>query len=282
VESASRLARAFRDPLNWIGGIIVAGGAYLATLSPVAAVAAWAVYEAVYLLVVARTAWFARRVGAAGRSAAEASLTVEDQARYAELTRRQAEIAAGLPDGSPWSTEIVGRLDGLREQFLRFARKRQEYRALLRGLADAAGAAPLDPFGRPLPPRGRERALAAADIETVMTWVREGYDRRQAEAERERARESDPEGQALAERRQEVTGQLRATVDEIGRAARNVERQLDLVCDSFRLIHAQLGSRPPEQLVPEVEAVTRSSQALADALAELAPLEEQIQRLSHR
>jgi hypothetical protein len=110
--------------------------------------------------------------------------------------------------------------------------------------------------------------------------VREGYDRRIAAIEEELARESDPASRALVEKRREMSGQLRATADEVAQTARNVERQLDLVCDSFRLLHTQFRSRPPEQLVPEVEEVVRSSRALSDAMAELAPLEEKLLRLA--
>ena len=278
MKTESRIARAFRDPLNWIGGALVAGGAYLLTLAPVTALVAWTVYEALYLLVVPQTGWFTRRAGRAGASdAAAASLPAEDRGRYAELSRLRDEIAAGLPGGSTWNAQIVGHLDGLREQFLRFARKRCEYQALLHGLAHELGAAPLDPFGQPLPPRGRERALATADVETLVTWIREGAERRLADAERQC--ESDAESQSLVERKRDLTQQLRTTAEEIGRAARNVERQLDLVDDSFRLIHARFRSQPPEQLISQVDEVLRSSHALSDALAELAPLEEQIQRL---
>lgn len=279
VKTESRVARAFREPLNWFGGVLVAGATYLLTLSPVTALAAWAVYEAIFLLVVPQTAWLAAKMGtgqAAGRGLPR--LLDEDARRYEEIVRLQREIAAAVPGNGLWEAEITSPSARLMERFLHFGQKRVEYHALLQNLALEMGAAPLDPFGRPLPPRGRERAVAAADLETLAGWVREGFDRRLADADGEMARESDPEGRALVQKRREVTEQLRASAEQVVQTARDVERQLYLVADTFRLIHAQLHSQPPEQLLTQVEEVVRSSRALHDALQELAPLEEQVQR----
>lgn len=290
MKTESLLGRALRDPLNWIGGAIAAGGAFAIAGSIVAAVAAGLIYEILFLMVVPRTGWYAGRLSATDRAAAlrqrrevEAALLPglldEDRERFGELTRIREEIASAPLAAGEWIGEIEARLADLQERFLQFARKRAEYRAILRDLADRLGAAPLDRFGQPLPPRGRERALATADLETLRAWVREGTDRRRAALIEERARESDPASLALVEKRQEMTKQLGASSEEIGQAARNVERQLDLLCDSFRLIRGQLRSRPPAQIVSEVEQTVRSSRALSNALAEIAPLEEQLQQL---
>jgi hypothetical protein len=278
VKTGTRTLRALRDPLNWIGGALVAGGLFLASASLPVALAGWLAYEAVFLIVAPRTGRYGREGGRESAALWE-GLLASDRERLVEISRLCDEIAAGVPETGLWREEIVGRLDGLQGQFLSFARKRAEYHALLRGLAEELGTAPLDSFGQPLPPRGRERALAAAEVETLRSWVREGYDRRLAAIEAELARESDPESRALVERRREMTDQLRASAAAVGETARNVERQLDLAGDSVRLIHAQFRARPPEQILPEVEEVVRSSRALADALAEVAPLEEKLQQL---
>jgi hypothetical protein len=251
---------------------------------------AWAVYEGLYLLLVPRSAWYGRRLAGRVRAVAARSrreleqahlpaLLEADQARFREILRLRAEMEEQTPAGNTLQWEILHGLADLQERFLAFARKRAEYRRLLAQLAEREGVAPLDRAGRPLPPRGRLRALAGADVETLRGWLAEAYDRRLTATDAELARESDAGSRAVLERNREVLSELRANAEEVGRTARNVERQLNLVCDSFTLLHGQMRARPPEQLVPQVEDVLRSSRALADALAELAPLEQQLLRL---
>ena len=81
------------------------------------------------------------------------------------------------------------------------------------------------------------------------------------------------------EKNPDVLGRLRTNAAMIGQITRNLERQLGLVFDSFSLINGQLRTSPAEQMVSDVDGVIRSSQALADALAETAPLEQALQRL---
>jgi hypothetical protein len=257
----------------------VVGGVFLATASAAPAIAAWLLYEAAYLAVAPRIRWLTGSSGEEGEPEAElASLSQEDRKRYAELERLRAEIASDLPPGA-MSAEILGGLDRMRSLFRTFLEKRAGYLALLRSLASDLGVTPSDSFGRPLPPRGRERVLAAANLEALEGWLRDAYDRRLTEIEAQGAGERDAEGQVLVERRREATRQLRDSAAAIVQATRNVERQLDLVYDNFRLIHTQFRSQSPDLLVPQVEEVVRSSRALSEALAEVAPLEAQIQRL---
>ena len=68
-------------------------------------------------------------------------------------------------------------------------------------------------------------------------------------------------------------------VAQIGQIARNLEHQLNLVVDTFNLINGQLRTRPPEAMLSDVDDAISSSQSLTETLAEVAPLEQQIQRL---
>jgi hypothetical protein len=54
---------------------------------------------------------------------------------------------------------------------------------------------------------------------------------------------------------------------------------MELVVNTFTLINSQARTRPPEQLVSEVREVVGSAEALREAMATLAPLEQAVQRL---
>lgn len=250
--------------------MLAAGGVFLATASPLAALGAWLLWEVVYLL--AAPGVWRQTEGAQQR-------LDEDVGRSQELRALRAEIAAALPGDGVASQAVIDRLDALQQCYWPLARKQLESRVILGGLAHALGVAPLDRFGQPLPPRGRERALAAADLETLQGWLQDAYDRRLAELASEVARTSDPASRDLVARQRATTEQLRDEALAIAQAARDGERQLALICDTFHLIHTQLHLQPTEQLLPQIEDAVRSSRALTDAIKEMAPLEERIQRL---
>ncbi len=54
---------------------------------------------------------------------------------------------------------------------------------------------------------------------------------------------------------------------------------MGLVENTFTLIHGQARTRVPEQVLGEIQDVVVSSEALSEALATFAPLDEAVQRL---
>jgi hypothetical protein len=289
VKLSGRAVTAFKDELNWIGtGLIVAAGFFAGF--PLAIPFAWAAFEAVYMLFVPDSAWYDRRLSrkadaevAQRRRALKRSswrlLLEEDRDRFEELERIRGEIEGQQEIADTWVREIVRKLDFLLERFLLFATKRAEYLGYLRALAEREEVTPTDMAGRPLPPRGRRRALDEAGVDRLLRWILDAYDRRMESSQFELARETNPHTGDVLQKNLDVLTRLRANVDQIGQIARNVERQLSLVADSFALINGELRTRPPEQMVSEVEGVILSSQALSDALTETASIEQAVQRL---
>jgi hypothetical protein len=286
---SDRAVTAFKDELNWIGtGLIVAAGFFAGF--PLAIPFAWAAYEAAYMLFVPDSAWYERRLSR--RADAEVArrrrdlkrscwrmLLEEDRERFERLEATRREIEQQQEIADTWVREILRKLDFLLERFLLFATKRAEYLGYLRALAEREEVTPTDMAGRPLPPRGRRRAIEEAGVEALLRWLLEAYDRRVESGQYELARERDPNTRDVLQKNLDVLTRLHANIDQIGQITRNVERQLDLVADSFALINGELRTRPPEQMVSEVESVILSSQALSDALTETASLEQAVQRL---
>jgi flagellin-specific chaperone FliS len=289
VKPSSKHTAAFKDELNWIGtGLIIAAGFFAGF--PLAIPFAWAAYEAAYMLFVPDSTWYERRLSHKADAEVERqrrslkktylpSLLEEDRDRFRELEQVRREIEAQEPTSELWFREIVRKLDFLLERFLLFAHKRAQYLGYLRDLAAREDVTPAGRGGRPLSRGARDRALADATIDQLLAWLLDAYDRRAAAAQQELARETDPRTQEVLKKNLDVLIRLRANAEQIGQIARNLERQLDLVVDTFSLINGQLRTSPPEQMISDVDGVIDSSQALSDALVETAPLEQAIQRL---
>jgi hypothetical protein len=289
MRPGSKHLTAFKDELNWIGsGLIIAAGFF--TGMPLVIPFAWAAYEAAYMLFVPDSAWYERRLSRKADAEVEQrrralkkrylpSLLERDRDRFRELEQLRREIEAQQATSDTWFREILRKLDFLLERFLLFGSKRAQYLGYLRALAVREEVAPTRPGGRPLSRGARDRALAEAGIDELLAWVLAAYDRRAAEGRQALDREPDPNTREVLKKNLEVLTRLRANAEQIGQIARNLERQLDLVVDAFSLINGQLRTSPPEQMLSDVDGVIDSSQALSDALAETAPLEQAIQRL---
>jgi hypothetical protein len=289
VRPANKHQTAFKDELNWIGtGLIIAAG-FFAGL-PLAIPFAWAAYEAAYMLFVPDSTWYQQRLSRKADAEVEQrrraqirtylpTLLEGDRDRFRELEQLRREIEAQQAASDTWFREILRKLDFLLERFLLFGHKRAQYLGYLRALAVREEAGPTRQGSRLLSRAARDRMLAEVDIGRLLGWVLEAYDRRADEGRQALDRETDPRTQEVLRKNLDVLARLRANAEQIGQITRNLERQLDLVVDAFSLINGQLRTSPPEQMISDVDGVIDSSQALSDALAETAPLEQAIQRL---
>jgi hypothetical protein len=289
VRPSNKYLQAFKDELNWIGTGLIAS-ACLFTGLPLVLPFAWAAYETAYLLFVPDTRWYEKRLSRKAdaeverrrRALKEAylpTLLEHDRRRFEQLEQLRAEIGAQHTASQEWLLEILRKLDFLLERFLLFGSKHAQYLGYLRDLAVREGTIRAPRTGGLLGAWRGDAPLTAEDLEPLLVRVLGAYDRRLAEAQHNLARETDPPTRAVLQKNLDVLTRLRANAEQIGQTTRNLERQLDLVVDTFALINGQLRTSPPEQMLSDVDDVIGSSQTLTDTLAEVAPLEEAIQRL---
>lgn len=280
---------AFKDGMNWIGsGAVVAAGFLLPdpSLTPLV----WLGYEAAYMLVVPNTPWFQRRLRRkreaalahhreALRSQVWQSLLPEDRRRFEALERVRGEIEQQAK-ASSMPPEMLRQLDDLLQRFLEFGQKRAEYLDYLRGLMKQkvgitasrqgwwGGTGPAADRGRP----GEamlERLLQhyAAEIEALQ----------QALAQEPSAGSADVRRKNL-----QVLRQCHDNLAQIGTILHDLDQQMELVLNAFTLINSQARTRPPDQMLSEVNEVVGSAEALTEALAAFAPLEQAVQRLGRQ
>jgi hypothetical protein len=276
---------AFKDAINWIGsGVVLATGFLLPdpSLTPVI----WLGYEAAYLLVVPRTAWFQRRMRVK-REAALAHhreslrhqvwqrLLPEDRRRFEALERMRSEIdqqakASSIPP------EMLRQMNDLLPRFLEFAQKRAEYLEYLRGLMKQEVGITASRQGwwggtGPAADRGRPG-------EAMLQRLIQHYKEEIATVQQALAGET-PGSADVRRNNLKVLQQCQENLTQMGTILHDLDQQMELVVNTFTLINSQARTRPPEQLVSEVREVVGSAEALREAMAALAPLEQAVQRL---
>jgi hypothetical protein len=109
-------------------------------------------------------------------------------------------------------------------------------------------------------------------------WVREtvraigaGHARAMADLERQREHETNADTRAVLDARLEVLRKRRAQTEQTGQILNNLHHQLRLVEDAFELISNELNSRPPEQILADVEDVIGQTESMTRVLEELLP-----------
>jgi hypothetical protein len=277
---------AWKDEINVVGsGAIVAAGFFLGM--PLLIPFVWLGYEAAYLLFVPDTAWYDRRLSR--KSEAEVArrrqalrrrylptLLPEDQHRFEMLERMRADIQRQQAGQAQSQQEILRKLDYLLERFLMFGSKRAEYLEYLRQLHEQERGAARG--RRSWWGGGEPRAMDAAALQDRLVTHYEA----EIEVVQQELQAEQVAGSANVLRKNaEVLEQCRENVVRIGEILRNLDQQMDLVVNAFTLINGQIRTRPPEQMLTDVEDVVGSSQALAEALAAFAPLDQAVQRLGH-
>jgi hypothetical protein len=279
-----KYVEAFKDGLNWLGsGVVVAGGFLLPdpSLTPLI----WLGYEAAYMLVVPHTAWFQRRLRQkrqaalahdreARRHQVWQRLLPEDRRRFEALERMRGEIdqqarASSIPP------EMLRRLDDLLHRFLEFGEKRAEYLEYLRGLLKQEVGITASRQGwwggtGPAVDRGRPG-------EAMLQRLLQHYEQEITAVQQ--SLEGATSGDDVRRNNLRVLQQCEENLTQIGAILHDLDQQMELVVNTFTLINSQSRTRPPEQMLSEVQEVVGSAEALTEAMAELAPLEQAVQRL---
>jgi hypothetical protein len=279
-----KYVEAFKDGLNWLGsGVVVAGGFLLPdpSLTPLI----WLGYEAAYMLVVPHTAWFQRRLRQkrqaalahdreARRHQVWQRLLPEDRRRFEALERMRAEIdqqarASSIPP------EMLRRLDDLLHRFLEFGEKRAEYLEYLRGLLKQEVGITASRQGwwggtGPAVDRGRPG-------EAMLQRLLQHYEQEITAVQQ--SLEGATSGDDVRRNNLRVLQQCEENLTQIGTILHDLDQQMELVLNTFTLLNSQARTRPPEQMLSDVQEVVGSAEALTEAMAELAPLEQAVQRL---
>jgi hypothetical protein len=286
VPISRKHVEAFKDEINWISsGAIVAAGFFLGM--PLLIPFAWLGYEAAYLLFVPDSQWFERRLSRkfdaeiirrrqALRERCLPTMLPEDRQRYETLERLREEIERQQSGEGTVRREILRKLDYLLERFLTFGSKRAEYLEYLRQLREQEmGAASGKRSWWVRGARPDAGAESAQLLERLIEHYQEEIERSNQELKMERvATNAD-----VLRKNAQVLARCQENVEQIGEILRNLTHQMDLVVNTFTLINGQARTRPPEQMLTEVEDVVGSSEALTETLATFAPLDEAVQRL---
>src|SRR5438552_3468783 len=145
MRKSNRYLEAFRESFNVVG-LTTAVAVSAAMLNPLPLLAGL-VAEAAYLLFVADSSWYAKRLSRRYDAEVEKrrqqikeqalpTLRPSMQARFARLEEMRDQINAQPVEGQTWFREVLRKLDYLLEKFLQFASKEAQFRAYLQSLLD--------------------------------------------------------------------------------------------------------------------------------------------------
>ncbi len=275
----SRYLEAFKEGGNLIGltSLVAASAALLSPLPLLAGL----VVEAAYLLFVPDSHWYDARLSRRNDAEVEGRrqrlkaqtftlLDADMQARFTRLEEIRSQINAQAQDDRKWFLTVLRKLDYLLEKFLLFAGKEAEFRRYIgSGWRDECGSR------RGAAGRGSDEAASpsAARAAPMVTEVQASYKRDVEQAQALRAKETDPNTQAVLDKRIQVLEQRSEGVGKIGRILTNLQYQLALLEDTFGLINDQIRARSPEQVLADIEGVVDQTDSMTQLLEELAPYE---------
>jgi hypothetical protein len=301
MAKTSKVSEAFKEPAN---AIAIAGFAALsfALLVPLPLVIA-AVAEAAYLLFVPDSKWYDRRLAKKYDDEIEArrkklkeqilpTLAPEMRDRYLRLEATRDQIYGQADDGRPWFREVLRKLDFLLEKFLMFGSKEVQFGTYLASVLDevkredaAAQTSGRNPKRRPPPILPPDEPVISPENNWVKQTVEEIQKRYDDELERigtylEQSQELEMHTKAVLEKRQEVIQRRKEYVVRIGSILTNLSHQSRLMEDTFGLINDEIRARSPEQVLADIEDVVFQTNAMNEALEEVAPFEQMVARLS--
>lgn len=289
VNQPNRYLEAFKEGGNLVG-LTTLAAASAALLTPLP-LAGGLVAEAVYLLCVPNTNWYALRLSRRNDVKVEERrrqlkdqtlplLEPEMQARFTRLEEICRQINTESPQDQKWFLEVLRKLDYLLEKFLLFAAKQTEFRAYLgnvwldecgehyrqtvaRQQHSRVGAACSSSVPRiPPPPMNR--------VPQLVKDIQASYAAEVAQVETLRKDETDENTKMVLDKRIEVLQQRTEGVGKIGRILTNLQYQMSLLEDTFGLINDQIHARPPEQVLADIDGVVYQTESMTKLLDELA------------
>jgi flavodoxin len=271
---------ALKEPAHIIGvGAVCA--ATFALLNPIP-LAAGVIAEAAYLLFVPTSNWYRSRLDRADvlerkaklsrlRDDVVASLGQEIAHRYERLEATRTTIMQSRADGSGLSSgDLDLKLDLLQQRFLEFASQRHNFSQHLKQVLDQLWSRNIDSgkySGKGPMTNGRGTTEdVAAQINTFL-----GQDL--ATVTRDVAKTDDDSEKEILTQRQGVIQRRMDQLDKIAKAVSNIDKQMQLLEDTFGLIGDETHAQAPETIVTDVEEAVARSDALTKTIAELRPLQ---------
>ncbi|MCC2672864.1 MAG: hypothetical protein K0Q72_5336 [Armatimonadetes bacterium] len=313
----SRHLQAFKEHFNLVG-LSTAAAVSAALLNPLPLLVGL-VAEAAYLLFVPDSRWYDTRLSRKHDAEVEArrsqlkaevlpTLRAELQERFQRLETTRAQIAEHPTSHESWFAQILRKLDYLLEKYLLFGSREAQFRKYLDSVLHEVrleNRLPAEKLGfiievtdrgpnRRVRGRANDRAAsdsvppeeAALPRDPADRWVRLTIDEIQShyrqeanEVRAQRQEESDPNTQAVLDKRLEVLERRAEGIGKIGRILLNLSQQLRLLEDTFGLINDEIRARSPEQVLSEIEEVVGQTESMTRLLEEIAPYEQMIARL---
>lgn len=125
-------------------------------------------------------------------------------------------------------------------------------------------------------------AISAEDrwAQATVLEVQQHYDRELAGIKQLCEVEDDTGTKAVLNKRIEVLSRRREFVGKIGRIMTNLNHQLSLLEDTFGLISDEIRARPPDQVLADIEDVVSQTNTMTQALEEMAPFEQMLERMT--
>ena len=310
-KADSKHAQAFKESGN-LAGLAGALALSAATLNPLPLLCGL-IGEAAYMLFVPDSKWYQKRMAAKYDREIEErrqklreqilpTLSPAMQARYNRLEKSRDQIfAQAAQEPAQWFREVLRKLDYLLEKFLLFGNKEVQFRNYLesvleqvRSQDDIATPPPVKVRGKTPPQLGVVSPLDPnvpdeIDLNPESNWVKRTVAEIQERYENELGKieqtlkssgEAELHSQAVLEKRHEVIERRKEHIGRLGNILVNLNYQSRLMEDTFGLINDEIRARSPEQVLADVEDVVMQTDAMTEALEEVAPLEQMVARLS--
>ncbi|MBX7135254.1 MAG: hypothetical protein K1X67_21510 [Fimbriimonadaceae bacterium] len=281
----SRLRRqALREPITTVG-LVMLGIVSIGIANPIPFLAGL-VAQGMFVGLAPHAKWYRERIAIQAekvrqleRQALRAHvlprLDAIDHNRYILLEQRRDAIAT-YSTGREGYEDVVGKLNDLLDQFLRFAAQRDDYGDYLCDLLDGLKPPQVQPrrsrFVNPM-----TKGISDEWIKESVEKLCQAYDVEMTDllAKLSEAEEENLHNRALFEMRVDVLAKRRGHVDALGEILVNLSHQLHLLEDTFGLISDEQRARSPEQVLAEIDDVVTQSDTLSQRLSDitLAPVE---------
>ncbi|MBS1722669.1 MAG: hypothetical protein JSS66_06620 [Armatimonadetes bacterium] len=248
------------------------------------------VAEVIYLVCVPDSRWYQQRLKdrdrllsdsefaetfRATRSQALNQMSSSVTERFYTLEHIRQQVAVSSAAKDPWYADVVKKLDQLLVAFLNFGVKERQFRT---HLSDT-----LDNLNRVTGKKNRRAPqLEDTDLDSIESWTKQTVDAIVAQYQTDAAEvnekiagtpPSDPT-LSILQKRVELIQRRGEYAGKVGRMLTSVHHQMRLLEDTFGLIADEAQSRPPQQILADIDEAVFQSTILTQAIDEFTPAEQ--------